>query len=108
VRIRLLIVAVIPLLMTTGCGSHSVANQSKAAMAAMAQCQARFNQRFHFSGGSKAGAEGFARDLGNGRLLVTGSVPAGTGLRHAETYRCVVVPGSSGPHVVELDVKRAS
>lgn len=107
-RVRLLIVAAVPLLVTTGCGSNSVAHQSKAAMAAMSQCQARFDRQFHLQGGSKAVFEGFARDLGNGRLRVTGNVPARAGLNHTEAYTCVVASGSSGPHVVEFNVKRAS
>jgi hypothetical protein len=107
-RVRLLMVAAIPLLVTTGCGSHNVANQSKAALAAMSQCQARFNRQFHLAGGSKAVSEGFVQAFGDGRLRVSGRVPARAGLHHAETYTCVVVPGSSGPHVVTFDVKRSN
>jgi hypothetical protein len=107
-HVRLLMVAAIPLLVTTGCGSHNVATQSKAAMAALSHCHSRFDQQFHLQGGSKAVAqfEGFAHDLGDGRLRVTGSVPAGGGLNHAETYTCVVASGSSGLHVVKFDVKQ--
>jgi hypothetical protein len=106
-RVRLLTVAAIPLLVATGCGSTSVADRSKAAMAAMTECQARFNRQFHVHGGSKVVGEGFVRALGNGRLRVSGSVPAGAGLNRPEKYTCVVAPGSSGPRIVTFDVRRA-
>ena len=106
-RVRLLTVAVIPLLVTTGCGSRSVENQAKAAMEAMSQCQARLNRHFHLQNGSKEVFAGFARDLGDGRLRVTGTVPAHAGLSHQEKYTCVVVSDSSRPRVVTFDVKRA-
>jgi hypothetical protein len=85
-----------------------VANQSKAAMAAEAQSQSRFDRQFHLQGGSKAISEGFVHDLGQGRLRVTGSVPARAGLIHPESYTCVVVPGSSGLHIFKFDVKRTT
>jgi hypothetical protein len=85
-----------------------VENQSKAAMAAMSQCQARFDRHFHLQNGSKAISEGFVRDLGNGRLRVTGTVPARADLSHPEKYTCLVVAGSSGSRIVTFKVKRAS
>jgi hypothetical protein len=105
---RLLILAAAPLLMTTGCGSHSVADQSKAAMAAQAQCQSRLDRQLHIESGSRSGSEWFVHDLGNGRLRVTGSVPARAGLTHPESYTCVVATGSSGPHIVEFNVRRTT
>jgi hypothetical protein len=107
-RVRLLTLAAVPLLVTAGCGSPGVAGQSKAAMAAEARCQSRFVQQLHLTGGSKAGSEGFVRDLGNGRLRVTGNVAAGAGLTHPESYTCVVVPGSSGLHIVSFHVMRST
>lgn len=106
-RKGLLTVAAMPLLITTGCGSHSVASQSKAAMVAMSRCQSRFYHQFHLRGGSKAISEGFVHDLGNGRYRLTGTVPAEAGLDHPQTYTCVVAPGSSGPHIVWFDTRRA-
>ena len=107
-RFKLLFLAALPLLVATGCGSHSVANQSKAAMAAEAQCQSRFDRQFHLGAGSKAASEGFVRDLGQSRLRVTGSVPARAGLIHPESYTCVVVRDASGLRIVRFDVKRTT
>lgn len=108
-RIRLLILVAIPVTVATGCGSHSVANQSKAAMAAEAQCQSHFDRQFHLQGGSKAPSEGwFVHDLANGRLRVTGRVPVRAGLIHPESYTCVVARESSGLHILTFDVKRAT
>ncbi len=105
---KLLILGAVPLLVTSGCGSSSVANQSKAAMAAEAQCQARFDKQFHLRGGSKAVYEGFVHDLGNGRLRVTGDIPTRARVSHPESYSCVVVPGSSGLRIVAFHVKRTA
>jgi hypothetical protein len=105
---RPLLLAVVLLVGTTGCGSHAVEKQASAAMAAEATCLSRFDRQFHLQGGSKAGSEGFVRDLGDGRLRVTGSVPERSGLAHPESYTCVVVPGSSGMRIVSFEVRRVS
>ncbi|HET7071766.1 MAG TPA: hypothetical protein VFI40_13145 [Nocardioides sp.] len=108
-RVKLLTLAAVPLLVTTGCGSHGAANKSKAAMAAEAQCQSRFDRQFHLQGTPKGVPEGFfVSDLGQGRLRVTGTVPPRAGLIHPESYTCVVVPDSSGLRIVRFDVRRTT
>jgi hypothetical protein len=77
-------------------------------MAAEAKCQSRFDLKFHVQPGSKAVSEWFVKDLGNGRLEVTGSVPVRAGQTHAGSYTCVVVPDSSGLRIVRFDATRAT
>jgi hypothetical protein len=103
-----LVLATTLLFVMTACGSHAVSDQSRAASAAQATCQSRFDLKFHVQPDSKAGSEGFVRDLGHGRLRVTGSVPVRAGETHAGSYTCVVVPTSSGLRIVRFDATRAT
>ncbi len=106
-HVRGLVLAATLLVATTACGSHSVSSQASAAMAAEAKCQSRFDRQFHVQPGQKAVSEGFVADLGNGRLRVTGSVPARAGQTHPGSYTCVLVPGSSGLRIARFDVTQA-
>ena len=96
------------LFVTTACGSNSVSNQSSAAMSAEAKCQSRVDLKFHVQPRSKAVAEGFVQDLGNGRLRVKSSVPVRADQAHAGSYTCVVVPASSGLRIVGFEATPAT
>lgn len=109
-RITWWVLAALSLSLVTACGSHATSDRSAAVLLAAGNtCQSHVDRRFHLPPVTgRTIEEGVVKDLGHGRLRVTGVVPGRAGLAHPASYTCVVVPGPTGPRVVEFHVQRSA
>jgi hypothetical protein len=88
--------AAILLLGMAACGSShdSTSIESKAAIAA-AKCHTPVQRRFGVHGTTIDFQSVTVKDLGNGRLQVTGIVPARPDVTDGGSFTCVVVPDAT-------------